>query len=220
MLWCSQASYHLIQWIHEAICSVYTTIYNLCSSNRWMNTIAWEACYHVEMSRAPPLYRKQLCPLLWRKCLRNHKQSALINRFDVLFSSLLCFDPTTLYQNGGFPPSYFFISHSKFAVFMNFIFVLLQDLRDDVIKWKYFPRYWPLTKARDAELWYFFLICALNGLVLLLYNCEAGDLRRHRAHYDVTVMLPDELANTIRIMYPIVKFTGEIQYWKFITVAS
>ena len=30
------------------------------------------------------------------------------------------------------------------------------------------------------------LICAwINGWV---YNCEAGDLRRHRAHYDVTVM--------------------------------
>ena len=36
-------------------------------------------------------------------------------------------------------------------------------LHDDVIKWKYFPRYWPFvrgmwiprTKASDAELWYF-----------------------------------------------------------------
>ena len=45
---------------------------------------------------------------------------------------------------------------------------------DDVIKWKYFPRYWPFvreftghrwiprTKASDAELWCFFSIGALN----------------------------------------------------------
>ena len=65
---------------------------------------------------------------------------------------------------------------------------------DDVIKWKHFPRYWPFvrgirwiprTKARDPELW-FSLICAwINGWV---NNGEAGDLRCHRAHYDVTVM--------------------------------
>ena len=49
-------------------------------------------------------------------------------------------------------------------------------IHDDVIKWKHFPRYWPLcgeftghrwiphTKASDAELWCFFFICALNKL--------------------------------------------------------
>ena len=42
------------------------------------------------------------------------------------------------------------------------------------------------TKASDAELWCLSLICAwMNGWV---NNCEAGDLRRHLAHYDVTVM--------------------------------
>ena len=68
---------------------------------------------------------------------------------------------------------------------------------DDVIKWKLFPRYWPfvrgihrstvnsLTKASDAELWYF-LWSRINGWV---NNREAVDLRRHHAHYDVTVML-------------------------------
>ena len=66
---------------------------------------------------------------------------------------------------------------------------------DDVDKWKHFPRYWPfvrgstghrwipLTKANDAELW---LISAwTNGWA---DNQDAGDLRRHSAHYDVTVM--------------------------------
>ena len=69
---------------------------------------------------------------------------------------------------------------------------------DDVIKWKHFPRYWPfvgeftghrwipLTKASDAELWCFLWSAPwINGWV---NNREDGDLRRHRAHYDVIVM--------------------------------
>ena len=69
---------------------------------------------------------------------------------------------------------------------------------DDVIKWKHFPRNWPFvrgihrsrwiphTKASDAELWFFCLICVwINDWV---NNREAGDLRRYRGHYDVTVM--------------------------------
>ena len=69
---------------------------------------------------------------------------------------------------------------------------------DDVIKWKYFPRYWPFVRGihrspvnsthkgqwRGALM--FSLICVwLKGWV---NNREAGDLRRYRAHYDVTVM--------------------------------
>ena len=69
---------------------------------------------------------------------------------------------------------------------------------DDVIKWKHFPRYWPfgrgihrwipITKARQ---WHgaliFSMICAwTNDWV---NNRDAGDLRSHRAHYDVIVML-------------------------------
>ena len=68
---------------------------------------------------------------------------------------------------------------------------------DDVIKWNHFPRYWPFmrgihrwipsTKASDAELWLFFFICAwINDWV---NNREAGDLRRHRTHYDINVMI-------------------------------
>ena len=45
-------------------------------------------------------------------------------------------------------------------------------------------RWIPLTKASDAELWCYFMICAWrNGWV---NNRDAGDLRRHRVHYDVT----------------------------------
>ena len=48
-------------------------------------------------------------------------------------------------------------------------------------------RWIPRTKASDAELWSFSLICAwINGWV---NNREDGDLRRHRANYDVIVTL-------------------------------
>ena len=69
---------------------------------------------------------------------------------------------------------------------------------DDVIKWKHFPRYWPFvrgftghrwiprTKASDAKLWCFLWSAPwINGCI---NNLEAGDLKRHLAHYDVTVM--------------------------------
>ena len=47
-------------------------------------------------------------------------------------------------------------------------------------------RWIPRTKASDAELWCFHLICAwINDWG---NNREAGDLRRHSAHYDVTII--------------------------------
>ena len=63
---------------------------------------------------------------------------------------------------------------------------------DDVITWKHFPRYWPFVRPHKGQ-WrgalMFTLICArINGWV---NNCEAGDLRRNRAHYDVIVMRKD-----------------------------
>ena len=70
---------------------------------------------------------------------------------------------------------------------------------DDVIKWKHSPHYrpfvwgihrWPVNSPHKGQ-WrralMFSLICAwINGWV---NNREAGDLRRHHTHYDVTVML-------------------------------
>ena len=69
---------------------------------------------------------------------------------------------------------------------------------DGVIKCKHFPCYWPFVKGIHRSpvnsphkgQWHealtFSLICArINGWV---NNREAGDLRRHRAHYDVIVM--------------------------------
>ena len=68
---------------------------------------------------------------------------------------------------------------------------------DDVIKWIYFPRYWPFVrgihrspvnsphKGQGRGALIFSLTCVwINGWV---NNREAGDLRRYLAHYDVTV---------------------------------
>ena len=75
---------------------------------------------------------------------------------------------------------------------------VLSHRHDDVIKWKHFSRYWPFVRGirwspvnsprkgqwRGAMM--FSLICAwANGWV---NNRGAGDLRRHRIRYDVTVM--------------------------------
>ena len=71
-------------------------------------------------------------------------------------------------------------------------------IHDGVIKWKQFPRNWPFVRGIHRSpvnfphtgQWcvalMFSLICAwINGWV---NNRKADDLRRHRVHYDVTVM--------------------------------
>ena len=70
---------------------------------------------------------------------------------------------------------------------------------DDVIKWKHFPRYWPFVRRNHRSpvnsphkgqwrgAFIFSLICA--RLNLWVNNREAGDLRRHRDHYDVIEMI-------------------------------
>ena len=75
---------------------------------------------------------------------------------------------------------------------------------DDVIKWKHFPRYWPFVREWPVNFphkgqWrgalMFSLICAwMNGWV---NNREAGDSRRHRAHYDVTAMYENTSTDVI-----------------------
>ena len=72
-------------------------------------------------------------------------------------------------------------------------------MHDDDIKWKHFPRYWSFVRKihrlsvnsphkgqwRGALM--FSLICAwMNGWI---NNREAGDLRRHRVHHDVVIMV-------------------------------
>ena len=70
---------------------------------------------------------------------------------------------------------------------------------DDVIKWKHFPRCWPFVRGihrspvnstRTGQwrgaLMLSFICVSISGWV---NNHEAGDLRRHHAHYDVTVII-------------------------------
>ena len=68
----------------------------------------------------------------------------------------------------------------------------------DVIKWKHFPRYWPFVRGIHRSpvnsphkgqwpgaLMFSLIWVWINGWVNIR---EAGDLRRHRAHYDVIAM--------------------------------
>ena len=94
---------------------------------------------------------------------------------------------------------------------------------DDVIKWKHFPCCWsfvrgiqrhrwiPLTKASDALM--FSLICVwTNGWA---NNPDAGDLRRHRTHYYVTVMIfSDKIVSDLGRSY-----SFEIYQWSTRIVA-
>ena len=92
---------------------------------------------------------------------------------------------------------------------------------DDVIKWKHFPRCWPFVrgihrspvksplKGQWRGALNFSLICVrINGWV---NNRKAGDLRRHRAHYDVTLMY----FKHIRFMHGFWCIDGKIQRFLF-----
>ena len=76
-------------------------------------------------------------------------------------------------------------------------------VHDDVIKWKHFPRYWssvrgihrsPVNSPHKGQ-WrgalMFSLIC--TWIKAWANNGEAGDLRSHRAHDEVTVMVNQHL---------------------------
>ena len=91
---------------------------------------------------------------------------------------------------------------------------------DDVINWKHFPRYWPFVRgihrspvnSRRKGQWrgalMFCMICAwINGWV---NPREAADLRLHRAHYDVTVMISGAI---IVVPWPVVKSPQLIWRW-------
>ena len=96
---------------------------------------------------------------------------------------------------------WFFLNWTWTNVFWSYRWLIhgLLETWADVIKWNHFPRYWPFVRGihrspvnsphkgqwRGALM--FSLICVwINGWV---NNREAGDLRRHRAHYDVIVMV-------------------------------
>ena len=76
---------------------------------------------------------------------------------------------------------------------------IIRYIQDDVIKWEHFPPYWlfvwgihrsPVNSPHKGQwrgtLMFFLSAPWINSSV---NNREAGDLRRHRAHYDVIVMI-------------------------------
>ena len=88
---------------------------------------------------------------------------------------------------------------------------------DNVIKWKHFPRYWPFVRgihrspvnSPHKRQWRGALMLSLiwvwiNGWV---NNREAGDLRRQRADYDVTI-LQRCFTDTSAILYLLVYQVG------------
>ena len=80
---------------------------------------------------------------------------------------------------------------------------LIPNVHDEVIKWKHFPRYWPFVRGIHRSplnsphkgqwrgaLMFSLIYSWINGWV---NNGKAGDLRRHRAHYDVRVFLKPDI---------------------------
>ena len=94
---------------------------------------------------------------------------------------------------------------------LQYIKSLKYSLYDDVIKWRHFPRYWsfvrgihrlPVNSPHRGQ-WRGALMFSListwtNGWV---NNSEAGDLRRHRAHCDVTVMRHIDSCKTLIVCH-------------------
>ena len=97
---------------------------------------------------------------------------------------------------------------------------------DDVIKWKSFTRYWPFPRGIHRSpvnsphkgQWRGALMVSLmyswiNGWV---NSREAGDLRRHRAHYDATVMKyerNDDSSQTLLLQNSILTLVTLMSQW-------
>ena len=95
-----------------------------------------------------------------------------------------------------------------------YIYIYIYKYDDDVIKLRHFPLYWPL-KGNSLAIGDFPAQRPLTRSfdvsfdLRLKYgwanNREAGDLRRHCAHYDVTVM--------IKRLTNIIKYVGWCTIW-------
>ena len=132
----------------------------------------------------------------------------------IFVSKLGPFDAKPLYE-----PILAFISFFLFCSPLN----SLLYLHDDVIKWKHFPRYrpfvrgihqWPVESPHKDQ-WrgtlMFSLICAwTNGSA---NNRDVGDLRCHRAHYDITVMFWPGIY-TIHPVYCMLQVFYRILLWE------
>ena len=115
-----------------------------------------------------------------REPFKSHKYLTHTLR-DMIYTKLELYDLLHLRTHKCFwnTPAWCSIGHNMMTSSNENIFCSTGPLCGEFTGHRWIPR----TKASDAELWYFSLICAwINGWVT---NPEAGDLRRHRAHYDV-----------------------------------
>ena len=185
--------YITLQWRHKASWSLKSPAnkeqHQISSSlapcegnHRWLD---WSV---TKPRQSVASYRKFLISFQWRHNERDGvshywRHDCLLNRFFRRKSTRIC----------EIRIPWHFVSLHKNA---NYNACL--PFHDDVIKWKHFPRYWPFVrgihrppvnsshKSQCREAVMFYLICAwINGWV---NNRESGDFRRHRVHYDVTVM--------------------------------
>ena len=148
------------------------------------------ACFHVNhvhWIRYISILVHMLRYIYWKFCIENRT------------TWKCCIENRTVCQNS----HVYSFTHWRLGdvavIFKVFVLNSILDwIHDDVIKWKYFPRYWPFVREihrspvnfphkgqwRGALM--FALICVwINGWV---NNREAGDLRRYRPHYDAIVM--------------------------------
>ena len=76
---------------------------------------------------------------------------------------------------------------------------------DNLIEWKYLPRYWPFVRGINRSPvnsphkgeWRWALMFSLI-IGDWVNNRDAGDLRRHGAHYDVIVMFKCDVVTWLR----------------------
>ena len=101
--------------------------------------------------------------------------------------------------------------HNSIAIYCHDVVIVLLWYHGDVIKWKHFPRYWPFVrgihrsqvvnsphKGQPRGALMFSLIFAwTNGWE---DTRDAEDLRHHRTHYDVTVMIIHCLISFIDVL--------------------
>ena len=171
-------------------------------------SLIWNYCEHET--------RKTITPdLAWLVHI-NFKMLCILWMFQTL-QDLLClmiFDSIRFYP---YPPRFFYwqsrhqLKESKtnnevttnnicsFQGIICVLFVATAFVHDDVIKWKHFPRYWPLVRGIHRSpvnsphkgQW---RGTVMFSLIYARINCwinnrEASDLRHHRANYDVIIML-------------------------------
>ena len=91
---------------------------------------------------------------------------------------------------------------------------------DDVIKWKHFPRYWPFVRgihqwpvnSPHKGQWRCCLMYSLTSAWMNDCVNNPGDLRRHRAHHDVTVIM----SAVISRHDDVIKWKHFPRYWPFV----